>query len=467
MSGNPMTGRSSRRSFLEAAGGLLAVAGATQLTTAGSQQPVRTAVIGTGARGSDLLRALTTIQGCEVVAIADDYAPHLERGAKYAGPQAKTYSDYRKLLAEAKPQAVVIAVPLYLHYQVASDAVAAGCDVFLEKTMCYSVAECRKLAAEVEQAKCVFQVGLQRRANPIYQQAVAMVKAGVIGQVSAIKSQWHRNNNWRRPVPVPKGDAKYGELEHRLNWRLYQRYSQGLMAELGSHQMDVANWVLGNTPQRVIASGGIDYWQDGREVHDNVFCIYDYELPQRETAPAGAGASAARGAGFQPAKNTAGEPSGNGESSAAPGLPRSGGPRYTVRVTYSSLCNNAYEGAAELILGTKGSLFLTTTKGLFYREQLPDDPAWLKPGDAGNAAVLTAGKTLKMSNSPWAHRGEPLEIDLLESDDTRDELVSFLDHVRTRDPKTICDVHEGRRDAATILMANAALESGGPVEYPA
>jgi predicted dehydrogenase len=290
--------------------------------------------------------------------------------------------------------------------------------------MCYSVPECRKLVAEVEERQCVFQVGLQRRANPIYQQAAAMVRAGLLGEITAIKSQWHRNNNWRRPVPVAKGDRRWQELEHRLNWRLYERYSQGLMAELGSHQMDVANWLLGAAPRRVVATGGIDYWRDGREVADNVFCIYEYE----------------------------------GRASGA-------SPR-TIRVTYSSLCNNAYEGASELVLGTRGSLFLTSTKGLFYRERLPEDAGWLKPGDPDNAEILTAGKTLKMSNSPWAHRGEPLEIDLLESDDTRDELVSFLDHVRRRDRSTICDVHEGLRDAATILMANEAMATGSPVEYP-
>src|SRR6187431_2233030 len=108
-----------RRSFLEAAGGALAVASAATLAQAKDSEPVRTAVIGTGARGSDLLRALTTIPGCNLVAIADDYPPHLEKGAKYAGPQAKAYGGYRQLLAEAKPQVVVIAVPLYLHAQVA------------------------------------------------------------------------------------------------------------------------------------------------------------------------------------------------------------------------------------------------------------------------------------------------------------------------------------------------------------
>jgi hypothetical protein len=50
------------------------------------------------------------------------------------------------------------------------------------------------------------------------------------------------------------------------------------MTELGSHQLDVANWMLGAYPTRVLASGGVDYWRDGREVADNIFCIYDYRI---------------------------------------------------------------------------------------------------------------------------------------------------------------------------------------------
>ena len=193
---------------------------AASTTLRADDGPIRVAVIGTGGRGSDLLRALTTIDDVAVVGVCDDYPPHLEQGAKYAGPQAKTYSDYRKLLDELKPQAVVIAVPLYLHYQVAADCLNAGCDVFLEKTMCYTVAEAKKLAAQVKASKRVFQVGLQRRANAIYKQAQAMVAAGMIGQVVSFKGQWHRNNSWRRPVPVPKSDLNWQRLERKLNWRL-------------------------------------------------------------------------------------------------------------------------------------------------------------------------------------------------------------------------------------------------------
>jgi predicted dehydrogenase len=431
-----------RREFLTAAGAAVLAQTAASAAQGAEVEPVRVAVIGTGGRGSDLLRSLTTIAGVDLVAICDDYPPHLARAAKYAGPQARTFSDYHQMLDAVKPQAVVIAVPLYLHYQVATSVLAAGCDAFCEKTMCYSLDDARQLVRQVEASMRVFQVGLQRRANPIYQQAVAMVEAGVLGQITSIKCQWHRNNNWRRPVPVAKSDPAWPALEQRLNWRLYRARSQGLMAELGSHQMDVANWVLGAVPKRVIATGGIDYWRDGRDVCDNVFCIYEYELPA-------------------PSPLTPGSSPSRGEGSSSPG-------GYTVRATYSSLCNNAYEGASELILGTRGSLLLTSTKGLLFRERTAEDVGWARPTEGDeNASIITSGKTLKLSNSPWAHRGEPIEIDNLIGDDTRDELISFVDHVRRRDVQTICDVHEGFRDTATVLMANQAMDEGKAVEFQA
>jgi predicted dehydrogenase len=412
-----------RRTFLGTAGATLA----SSALPRAEEAPIRTVVIGTGGRGSDLTRALTTIDEVALLGVCDNYPPHLEQGAKYAGAQAKPFSDYRKLLDELKPQAVIIAVPLYLHYPIAVECLSAGCDVFLEKTMCYSVDEAKKLVAQVVASKRVFQVGLQRRANAIYKQAQAMVAAGMIGQVVSIKAQWHRNNSWRRPVPVPKTDAAWATLERKLNWRLYKAYSAGLMAELGSHQMDVANWFLGTHPKRVFASGGIEYFRDGREVYDNISCLYEYEL-----------------------KDAKGQP-------------------YIVRANYTSLCNNAYEGAAELVMGTKGSLYLTSAKGLLFQEKGTDAVSWegnnqQQAADA-NAAVVTAGKTLKLSNDPWAHRGAPFEIEIAEGNDTRDELVSFIDHVRRQDVKTICDVHVGLADCATILMANQSVETGGWVSF--
>lgn len=428
----------SRRQFLTQATALSALATQVAISRAAdAQETVRVAVVGTGGRGCDLIRALTTIDGVEIVGLCDDYAPHLENGIKYAGNSPPGFTQLEAMLAQTKPQALIVATPLYLHAPMCLTALDAGCDVFCEKTMCHSVAEARQVATKVAEKKAVFQVGLQRRANAIYRQAISMVQAGMLGQISAIKAQWHRNNNWRRPIPAPRGSDAFTKLEQRLNWRLYWKYSQGLMSELASHQLDIANWMLEAAPTRVLGSAGIDYWRDGREVFDNVFAIYDYEVAPRA---AKTGVNAA----------TVGD-----------------GKPYTVRVTYSSIQNNQYEGASELIMGTRGTLFLSQKKGLFYREAGVDDPGWATEGRVKNdASIITSGKTLKFSNDPWAHRGSPFEIDA-EGDDTRDELIAFLECVRTRDVNTICNAAAGVINTATVLAANEAFQSGASVKIDA
>ena len=102
-----------------------------------------------------------------------------------------------------------------------------------------------------------------------------------------------------------------------------------------------------------------------------------------------------------------------------------------------------------------------------FREAAAEDVQWGNRQADQDASIITSGKTLKLGNSPWAHRGQPIEIDNLVGDDTRDELVSFIDHVRRGDVKTLCDVHEGLRDTATVLMANEAMDKGCSIEFPA
>ena len=96
-----------------------------------------------------------------------------------------------------------------------------------------SVGQARKLVALVEGKQAVFQVGLQRRASAIYRQA-AMVQTGMLGRITAVQCEWCRNNNWRRPMPVPRGHADFGKLNHQLNWRLFRDTSQGLMVRINS-----------------------------------------------------------------------------------------------------------------------------------------------------------------------------------------------------------------------------------------
>jgi len=100
---------------------------------------------------------------------------------------------------------------------------------------------------------------------------------------------------------------------------MYKEYSGGLTAELCSHQIDFANWVLGEAPSQVFGTGGIDYWKDERETYDNVHLLFSY-------------------------------PSG-------------------VKATFTSIISNAKDGYQIKVLGDKGTIIISETKAWFYPEE--------------------------------------------------------------------------------------------------
>ena len=226
--------------------------------------PVRYGFIGTGTEGCTLLKFLATIPEGRCIATCDIYPPNLKKGVETIGSNPETYAEYRKMLERKDMDAVMIATPLNLHAQMVVDALNAGKHVFVEKTMYFKEEEGELIRKAMEDhPKLVLQVGLQRRSSVLYQVAMEMIRKGALGKIMFVRAQWHRNSNWRRPVPDPK-------FERLINWRMYKEYSGGMLAELASHQIDVANWAFGAEPLSVIATGGIDYWKDGREVCDNV-----------------------------------------------------------------------------------------------------------------------------------------------------------------------------------------------------
>ncbi len=230
---------------------------------------VRIGVIGTGSRGMYLMDEMLKIPMIELAALCDNYPPNLEAALAKTGGKAKTYEDHRKLLELKDIDAVVIATPLHEHAHIAIDALHAGKHVFCEKSMARTIDDCYRMAqAQKETGKCLH-TGHQRLFSDRFLTVIDMVKSGDIGKIGQIRAYWHRNNDWRRPVPKP-------ELERKINWRLYTEYSCGLMTELASHHLQVANWALDSVPEFVMGAGSINYWKDGREVYDNVNLVYGY-----------------------------------------------------------------------------------------------------------------------------------------------------------------------------------------------
>jgi len=317
---------------------------------------VRMGFIGVGSRGGALLRATLKVPGSEVVAVADvnpeAIAAAKENIQKAQGKGVEIFEtmDYLELLKRPDVEAVVIATPHFMHGPMGMDALEAGKHVYLEKAMAFTIGECmdlRRMVKEREQ-KQVFQVGHQRHYSKIYRKIRDMVQLGQIGNVTAIRAQWNRNDAVIRPSPDPK-------LERLVNWRLYNEYSGGLMTEFASHQIDVANMVLakppaegeGHTviyPHSVCGMGGLDYprykRQKGRDSTDNVHTIFTYYVPFRERRR---------------------KPDGTTEWVWTD-------EKYAVRFTYMSLMTNELLGPSEIILGDEGSIEVSLAGGDFWKE---------------------------------------------------------------------------------------------------
>src|SRR5258707_11524675 len=265
-----------RRDVVKAVGVITAAAAIADLQGAPAILKVRAAsdqmkygVIGTGGRGGYLLKHLTKIDNGHCAAICDLDDSRLDKAAATIGTNPTKYKDYRELLADKNVEAVVVAVPLFEHYSVTKDSLQAGKHTFCEKSLVFKPEEIHALRAlKAQYPKQVLQVGLQRRYSKFYQLAKELVDKGVLGDVTHIHAQWHRNPGW---------------VMNGFNWRLYKEYSGGLAAELASHQVDVADWLFGGSPEFVIGFGGLDTWKDGRDVFDNIQLIYQYPKGRKLT----------------------------------------------------------------------------------------------------------------------------------------------------------------------------------------
>ena len=233
-----------------------------------SSPKARVALIGTGSRGCYHLTSLQSIHHAKVVALCDIYPENLKHGQEMF-PDAKLYTDYRKLLEDKNIDGVIIATPLGTHARITLDSLSAGKHVFCEKAMARTMDECKSVYdAYIRQNKVLYYC-MQRMYDEKYIKGFQMIHSGEFGEVVGMRCHWFRNSDWRRPVPSP-------ELERMINWRLYKESSGGLMTELASHQLEVCTLTTGKIPVEVSGFGDIIFWKDGREVYDNCSLVYRF-----------------------------------------------------------------------------------------------------------------------------------------------------------------------------------------------
>lgn len=238
------------------------------------------AIIGTGSRGRYLQEHLYRIQEegnkeFEIVALCDNYAPSLNKSlalAKKYHNSPKAFRNYKSLLKQVSVEGVVIATPLFQHAHIAIDCMKEGVHVLCEKAMARTLEDTKAMYDTHVNTGSILLIGHQRLFSDKYNMAMQRIQKGELGVIGQMHAHWHRGNDWRRSVPKDKP-----ELERQINWRLYKEYSAGLLTELMSHQIQVANWVKQKTPVSVMGTGSIRYWHDGREVDDNLAAIFTYD----------------------------------------------------------------------------------------------------------------------------------------------------------------------------------------------
>lgn len=237
-------------------------------TVKAANSQLQYAIIGVGGRGQYHVQHFNNVDGGKCIAVCDVDDANLKKGQSMSKDKPEAIKDYREVLARKDIEAVLIATPLYTHFPITKDALLAGKHVFCEKSLVFTAAEVhelRKLCAE--RPKQVLQVGLQRRYSQFYQTAKQMVEQGLIGRVTHVYAQWHRNSLGKTWTPP--------------SWRVFKKYSGGLTAELASHQIDVADWMIGSHPEFVVGVGGIDDYKDGRDLPDNIQLIFRYPGGQK------------------------------------------------------------------------------------------------------------------------------------------------------------------------------------------
>ena len=367
---------------------------------------LRVGFIGPGSRGQELIRQLLHVPGVEIAAVCDVYEPRFAQVNALVGHPVPATKDYRELLKRQDLDVIYVATPLAFHAEHVLAALRTGRPVYGEKAMGFTPAQCQEILHEATQLGRLYQVGHQYRYAPWVQAALQRVQSGEIGDATHVYAYWHRNNSWRRPVP----DAS---LDRLINWRLYRETSGGLVTELGSHHIDIANWVFNAQPSRVSGSTSIVWYKDGRTVGDNVQAVFNY-------------------------------PEGK-------------------RLVFSALTDNAKVGNELWIYGTKGSIQITIEDTTMFYEPKPQKPTPASAEVVSHGIVTGASYSTK-GEMPYRGPGARLPIDATE-DPTLTACRAFIDCVRAgRQP--VANAHVGFASGVAAAVANKAVNTEEPQAIP-
>ncbi len=257
-----------RRTFL---GNAIAAGTAAALPTIipgaafGAGEKVTLGCIGVGSMGTGNMKSFLSLDGCQVVAVCDAYNDRCQKAKgivddKYGDTGCAVHADYRDLIARDDIDAVVITVQDHWHALMVAAAAKAGKDIYCEKPLGVSVAECRHMRDIVRKHKRVFQTGTWQRSVDKFQRACTLARNGYVGRIHTLEVAApgaHYRPRYDGPLdpqpvpdgfawdmwqgPAPKNPYNLGRVSWP-DWYLIWDYCVGFICNWGVHHLDIANW---------------------------------------------------------------------------------------------------------------------------------------------------------------------------------------------------------------------------------
>ena len=429
----------SRRDFFQSA----AVAGAGLVLSRAAfgqteealpdQYDLKVAMLGVGSQGRALMINALKVPGIRFAAVCDIwpyhqvYASNILKKYKH---QANVYTDYQEMLEKEQGlDAVIIATPDWTHSEHTVACLKAGVNVYCEKEMSNTLDKAKEMVLAARESGKLLQIGHQRRSNPRYLHALKMIyNDKILGRITNVYGQWNRavreNLGWPKGKELEQAALdKYGyeSMERFRNWRWFRKFSGGPISDLGSHQVDIFNWFLETPPKAVMASGGLDYYEN-REWYDNVMAIYEY-------------------------------PTGSG----------------TVRGMYQVLNTTSHGGFYETFMGDQGSLVISEDerKGFVFREMAAKRREWEDEASKVEAMGAQAIE-LKIGESLNPDGTQTKEAEQLAAEAKKPtlqlHLENFFNAIVNGTPLS-CSGEVGYETAVSVLRVNESIEAGKRLEY--
>jgi predicted dehydrogenase len=254
------------------------------VATAQQNKTYRTALIGSGWWGTNILREAAASGRCKIVALVDVDQRQLERcaaeAAKWTSDVPKQYEDYREMLRQEKPDIAIVATPDHWHPLATIDAVKAGAHVYVEKPIGHTIMEGRAMVKAARDAGRVVQVGTHRRVSPHNVSGRKFLQEGNAGKIGMVRcfvlSGGDGPEQPRKNIEPPKGlnwdlwcgpgplrpyngnpDDPWRGGIHPRGFRQYLDFANGTLGDWGVHWVDQVLWVMERKwPRTVHSTGG-------------------------------------------------------------------------------------------------------------------------------------------------------------------------------------------------------------------